>query len=97
MEELEEPELYQCERILFYENETDLSWVEIDFYDETDVAVDLYLSARADADGNSYTLLLPNGQALPFALSFPQDGVLQIGGTTLNEILAVPDDDVFGL
>ncbi len=92
LEELEEPELYQCERILFYESETDFSWVEIDFYDETDVAIDLCLSARADADGNSCTLLLPNGQALPFTLSFPQDGVLQIGGTTLNEILTVPDD-----
>ena len=92
-----EPETYQCERILLYENETDFSWVEIDFYDGTDVAVDLYLPVRANADGNSCALLLPNGQALPFELSFPTDGVLQIGGTTLTEILTVPDDDVFGL
>ena len=97
LEEVAEPETYQCERILLYENETDFSWVEIDFYDGTDVAVDLYLPVRANADGNSCALLLPNGQALPFELSFPTDGVLQIGGTTLTEILTVPDDDVFGL
>ncbi len=91
LEELEEPELYQCERILFYENGTDFSWVEIDFYDETDVSVDLYLPARTDANGNASALLLPSGQPLPFALSFPEDGVMQIGETTLNEITTVPD------